>query len=309
MSTSPPPTSPTKEQIVFTIVFIALLLLLLIANVVGILLKQDQIQAIITVFTAIAALLFAAMQVFAWMAKALKKIWIWIVVLILLATTVTGIFYYGGILHHVDYTKLSPRALYTLAFNNREPDVSSNLQNDIDNWDVANYPSGDGCNFKDHYEFVVTTRDSVIPCFQKNIDTVDFAVQVNMQVVQGNGGGGFVLRSGGNTIDYPMYRYDINPAAQTFDFLVQHNNSSRFNPDCDDFGNYYCYVSTISKTGVNTLAVIVIGPLFYLYINGSHVGTIHNESYVRGSIGLFAVNHHIPTTVRFDSFQFWYLNS
>jgi len=119
----------------------------------------------------------------------------------------------------------------------------------------------------------------------------NFALQVQMKLTSGDGGG-IVFRNNGKS----SYRFRVGSDG-TFD-LVNSKKGLVSGP------------STAIKKGSklsNVLTVIAQGKHIYLFVNGQLLANVQDSASSSGKIGLFAVDFTHPTQAVFTNLKAWAL--
>ncbi|HEV2654261.1 MAG TPA: hypothetical protein VGT82_04855, partial [Ktedonobacteraceae bacterium] len=125
----------------------------------------------------------------------------------------------------------------------------------------------------------------------------NFAFQVQMTIVNGDGGG-LVFRADDATSHFYLLRISQDG---TFSLVV--TSDSKNNTDLIDDTNPA--VKTGTKT--NLVTIIAKGSNIYLYINKQFVDTTSDSSYNSGKIGVFADDTNAATDVAFANANVWAL--
>ncbi|GCE03473.1 serine/threonine protein kinase [Dictyobacter aurantiacus] len=152
----------------------------------------------------------------------------------------------------------------------------------------------DGCNFTgEAYQATISNTGHFVQCMSQTTKVSNFAYQVEMSVIAGDGGG-LVFRSNANT----EYRFCVH-ANGTYDLagvapegiLYQRNEAPIY-------------------TGLhqwNLLTVVAKGSDLYLYVNSQIVMHCHDSSSSSGNIGIFVIAGGSPTTLQFRNAKVWKL--
>ncbi|MDQ2715250.1 MAG: hypothetical protein M3Z08_10115 [Chloroflexota bacterium] len=128
----------------------------------------------------------------------------------------------------------------------------------------------------------------------------NFAYQVQMTIIKGNGGG-IIFRA--------------NPLASTcYLFTVSQDGHYTLNLFADNNPDHVQSLtgndSPVIHSGLNqsnVLTVIVRGGSIYLYINTQYIATVSDNTFTTGSVGVAAVDYSQPTEVTFSHAQVWSL--
>jgi hypothetical protein len=150
----------------------------------------------------------------------------------------------------------------------------------------------------------------------------NFAVQVDYKQIAGaNVCSGLFFRghpvgvAASNEVQWSMYRFDVCPAGS---FLVRKikTNKTPGGNTVEDTEVVKDTPSTAIKKGneFNRLMVVARGPQFTFYINGIQVGTLTDDSFPDGSVGLKGGStgpaeslQPIPTEFVYQNFMIWAL--
>ena len=145
----------------------------------------------------------------------------------------------------------------------------------------------------------------------------NFAFQVDVTIIQGDAGG-LVFRSSGAGAGGYIYTYCITTSCgrKQFGLYVSSSGSTTClgaqscNPDCQaDPCSYSNYESIINANpgATNTLTVIVLGRIIYMYINRGFVGQVTDDHFSSGAIGVAAFDAASYTDVTFHNAKVWML--
>ncbi|HEU5227516.1 MAG TPA: protein kinase [Ktedonobacteraceae bacterium] len=169
------------------------------------------------------------------------------------------------------------------------------------NWDRGYTRGADGtsCTFIDNaYHVIEINKGRIYYCTETKIPVRDFALQVDMTIISGDLGG-IVFRLQGNR--YYFFRIGQDGSY----FLKMYTDGAT--------GAGLVLVqgkSKIINTGLkkpNTLAIVVRGSSFTLYINNTSIGAAQDTSYSQGSLGLVAEAETGATEVAFSNIKIWAL--
>ena len=119
-----------------------------------------------------------------------------------------------------------------------------------------------------------------------------------MTITKGDAGGVFFR---GNRNAFQFYLLSIGKDG-TFDLFVSkdQNHSSDLN-----FGNSPAIKKGLGQT--NLITVVVRGKNIYFYINKQYAGSVVDDTYASGQIGVFTDAHSTATDVAFKHAQAWKL--
>jgi hypothetical protein len=195
-------------------------------------------------------------------------------------------------------TAAAYQSLYTSATSGT-PALSSSLANqDGARWDVYNAVGGGGCAFAGgalHASIFV--QHTYVPCLAQAATFSNFAFQVQMTILKGDGGG-IVFRADDANSKFYLFRIT---RSGVFSLLVT-SDSKTNTPLIDD-------TNPVVKTGnqTNLVTVIAKGSNIYLYINKQFVDSTSDNSYSSGKIGVFSVDTGTATDVAFSNANVWTL--
>ncbi len=179
------------------------------------------------------------------------------------------------------------------------PALSSPLTTqDGANWSNYDAVGGGGCAFTNAaLHASVFQSHTYVPCFATTSNFSNFAFQVQMTILQGDGGG-LVFRA--NDTNAQLYLLRISHDG-LFGISVS-RDSKTITPILDDS-------STAIKTGAQTNLVTVIArnSTISIYVNKKFTDTINDATYSAGEIGVFAYDNTEGTDVVFNDATVWTL--
>jgi hypothetical protein len=196
---------------------------------------------------------------------------------------------------------LTPQELYTRVTMGK-PAINDPLNNrDTTLW-VSPLQAGPPCSVIDgSYHAKVSSKGHLAFCGAPNTDFQDFAFQVQVTIVKGDGGGltfrTNYLAATSSTNQIQSYFFDIDQSGDYHLFTLQGAILSNG-------------VSPAIRTGLNQpnlVAAIVYGKRLYLYVNKQFVTNVSDNTYQSGGVGLFALDVQNPTEVVFSNAQVWTL--
>jgi hypothetical protein len=199
--------------------------------------------------------------------------------------------------HAIETATANANATATALVTSQYPPFTTLALNDPLN---ANSASGwntvSACQFTPTgYQVSISQTGYYEACFAANTNFTDFAYQVNMTINQGDCGG-LVVRAVDNQ---NYYTFDVCQNGQyNFNLYVKNANA----------GSTKSTASSAIKTGlkqVNTLAVVVQGDTYNLYVNGQHVNTFTDSTFTHGFIGVLSYDVTSPTVVDYDHALVW----
>ena len=179
------------------------------------------------------------------------------------------------------------------------PALSSSLaQQDAANWSNYDAVGGGGCAFTGNaLHASVYNSLTYVPCFAQGSNFSNFAFQVQMTIVRGDGGG-LIFRA--NDASTKLYLLRVSHDGLFGISVTQSDNS--ITPILDD-------TSSALKTGnqTNLITVIARNSTISVYINKQFADTITNAIYSAGEIGVFAYDNSKGTDVAFTNANVWTL--
>jgi len=167
------------------------------------------------------------------------------------------------------------------------------------NWEEDQAQGGGGCAFTGGaYHASIDQKGFYFACAAQNTNFANFAYQVQMTITKGDAGGVFFR---GNRSAFHFYLLSIGKDG-TFDLFVSkdQNHSSDLN-----FGNSPAIKKGLGQT--NLITVVVRGKNIYFYINKQYAGSVVDNTYTSGQIGVFVDAHSTATDVAFKHAQAWKL--
>jgi serine/threonine protein kinase len=184
----------------------------------------------------------------------------------------------------------TPEGLYTLATSGT-PVLNAPLKKqDDNNWNTDDEKF---CSFsKGAYHITDPTTGTFMACMAQKTDFSNFAFEVEMTIIKGDGGG-LIFRDN----DDKAYRFRISPDG-SYDLAGLES------------GKPLDGTSVAIHTGenqMNRLTVIAQGTTIYLYANKQFIGKINDGNSSKGRIGFFALNFGNPAEVMFSNAKLWQL--
>ena len=191
----------------------------------------------------------------------------------------------------------SPQVLYNQATaGNPILDDQLNGQS-ADNWDEYTQ-AGVSCTFTGNaYHVIMQQTDYVTLCFAHATNFSNFAFQVQMTIIKGDGGG-LIFRANKSS----SYRFRVSQDG-TYDLISIDANNNIGRPTGSES-------SSAIKTGLNQpnlLTVVARGSHIYLYVNKQYLTDVSDSISSSGMIGLFAVDFGNQTEVAYTNAQVWTL--
>ena len=195
---------------------------------------------------------------------------------------------------HTSTGALSPQDIYHQAISGRpvldDHMTGLNVNTMWDQWARCQYIGR-------VYHVMAPEQQNATACLAQASNFSNFALQVNMTILKGDGGG-VLFRS---KSDYSLlYKFTIGTDG-TYTLL------SPYKKTCKTLATGY---STAIRTGLsqsNVLTVIARGSSLYVYINGQFVAQAQDGTALSGAIGLYAFNLTQNTDVEFSDVKVWQL--
>lgn len=192
-------------------------------------------------------------------------------------------------------TASAEQNIYTQAISGK-PFLNDSLkQQSTSAWDEGVIWQNSSCTFENgSYVVYQPNTDYFLPCFAETPTFINFALQVDINVVQGDAGG--VIFRGDSTYG-DGYIFDIDKYGD-YDLYKYTDKSANLLS-----GRSYDY-QTDQK---NRLTIIARGNTFYFYVNQHFVDSTTDKTFGEGSIGLIASDAQDPTTVAYNNIKVWLL--
>lgn len=198
-------------------------------------------------------------------------------------------------------TATALQGIYTQSTQGTPALNSSLAAQDNNNWDVNDTVDGGGCGFNaGTYHATLFSKNFYFPCFARASNFGNFTFQAEMVINQGDEGG-LVFRSNTDSQAGQYYLFGINQNG-TYQLVVSKNRSQNTLLAQD--------TSPAIKTGINQtnlITVVAKGSTLYLYINKQYIGSVSDNTYGSGMIGVFASDSSTTTDVSFKNAQIWQL--
>lgn len=178
------------------------------------------------------------------------------------------------------------------------PAFSDSLQNPtLSQWSVFENPTF-GCDLKnDGLHVHIQDLGHFTYCTSGYGAFSDFAVQVDMNVLTGNGGGGLTLR--GNTSAGNIYYFHVLPNGFYHFYLEQNHQLTT-----ELVGGT---ASSFVAGQKNTLTAIAQGNLIYCYVNQKFLTMIRDSTYSSGFVGVSSDAGTTPSDVVYTNVKIWRL--
>ena len=169
-------------------------------------------------------------------------------------------------------------------------------------WDDTTFSAGNACLFTNGAYQASAAKGYTTYCVASATHFNNFALQVDMTVLNGHSGGlifrvntnsgsGYSFRlSTDGTYILAKFSTDSKGYIQTTTLISGQDTDSSFNS-----GN----------NQKNTIAVVATGSTFYLYINQVYMDQGSDNTYTSGNIGVFADSDTQGVTVSFNNLKLW----
>lgn len=180
------------------------------------------------------------------------------------------------------------------------PSLSDPLQIPyLTSWDINS-----NCRFTaGAYHVISSVQKTIALCLATNTSIIhlrNFAFQIHMNILNGDGGG-IVFRANANTAQ--NYLLKVSPNADyELDYYPDQTGAKAQTLASDS--------STSLKAGLNqdnTICVIARGTTMNFYFNGHYVTTVNNSSLTSGQMGVTADDGTNATEVAYTQAQVWIL--
>jgi len=156
-----------------------------------------------------------------------------------------------------------------------------------------------GCGFSNGaFHLSVVQKEHIRSCTAGATNYNNFAYQVQMTIVQGDGGG-IVFR--GNEANQAFYYFHIGSDG-SYSLDIRNNNSIIITLKSGS--------NTAINTGLNQsnlISVVANGSNIDLYVNNQHIDSVSDSTYSQGEIGVAASSISNPTEVVFTNAKVWTL--
>lgn len=156
--------------------------------------------------------------------------------------------------------------------------------------------AGPGCNFTHGaYQDVISIQATLQSCFYQSAILRNFAFQVQMTLLQGDGGG-IIFRGTATTNVISAYYFSF--AGYSYSLFEYQNGHPHI------LTNGYLLANQHQS---HLLTVIAKGSNFYLYVDSQYLDSVSDNTLSSGAVGVFAEDSLDPTAVSFNNAQIWQL--
>ncbi len=173
---------------------------------------------------------------------------------------------------------------------------------DNNTWDeFPTNPSGGSCGFSNGaYHSMINKTGLFQPCYSQILNFDNFALQVQMTIVQGDEGG-IVFRANSSSSMFYLFRISQNGAYDLYVYVDAQGSHAQ---------HLLSGSSSIINTGnqTNTITIIAQRGNLYFYVNQQYLDGTTDSRYTSGQIGLFAESDTKSTDVAFNNLQVWKLS-
>lgn len=212
----------------------------------------------------------------------------------------------AAILWHKPVTILRPAAsvlqqVYTKSTSGSVALFDPMHVQDRNNWDTGVWDTYDSCLFTDGaYHIKLGELNYYGWCIAEQPSFSNFAFQVQMTILKGDGGG-ILFRSAGKQGKY--YAFSVGEDG-SYELTLYYDELSTGQQTIQDG------TSAAIKTGPNATNIVTAvakGGNIYLYVNKQSIVSIYDTTYSAGQIGLVAEEGSEPTDVAFQNVEVWTL--
>ena len=170
---------------------------------------------------------------------------------------------------------------------------------DENQWDTGTWHQGDSCTFHGGAYHIKSVEKSYYSWCIAEVPTFhNFAFQVRMTVVEGDGGG-LVFRSDGKSGNYYYFHVGQDGSYGLAIFVATGHEHDVLT------GTSSSIITGVGKT--NVLCVIVRGNDIALYVNKQPLAKFTDSSYQSGQVGVVADEDSDTTDVAYSNAQVWVL--
>lgn len=228
------------------------------------------------------------------------------VAVLLCAIVIAAMLVPAAILWHKPVTILHPAAsvlqqVYTQSTSGTMVLYDPMYVQDNNNWDTGIWDTYDSCSFTaGAYHIKLGQTNYYGWCIAEQPSFSNFAFQVQMTVLKGDGGG-ILVRSAGKQGKY--YAFSIGEDG-SYELTLYYDESFTGQQTIQDGTS-----SAIKKgpNATNSVTAVAKGGNIYLYVNKQSIVSIYDTTYSAGQIGLVAEEGSEPTDVAFQNVEVWTL--
>lgn len=195
-------------------------------------------------------------------------------------------------------TATTPEVLYAQATSGT-PVINDPLSDKNNSSWSEGGKQGNGCTFTGGSYHISATQPGLISCLAGQNSVSDFAFQVQMSIIKGDGGGIDFRISNVTSSTIDAYFLNVSSTGG-YALLVSQNG-----PKLLMRGTSLALKQGLNQS--NLLTVIARGDSMYLYMNKQFVTSIKDTTYASGGIGLFVSDLQQPSEVAFSNAELWTL--
>jgi|SRR5579875_253311 len=173
------------------------------------------------------------------------------------------------------------------------------LNESLDHQSSSGWDEGPNCSFKNgSYNVSSSQTNFFYYCTAENLSFNNFALQVDINILQGDYGG-IVFRA---DIDSgALYMFEINESGSYSLYIYTGPNASQSQTLLSGSTGLY------QPGQANQLTLIAEGNTFYLYLDQQFFDSTADGTFKTGLIGLIADDYQQPTDVAFNNLKLWLL--
>lgn len=170
-------------------------------------------------------------------------------------------------------------------------------EQDANSWETGTWRKGDSCGFRDGaYHLKSVEQEYYSWCIARAPQFSNFAVQVQMNILTGDGGG-LVFRADGKQGDYYYFRVGQDGTFALYRYISK--------ADRQELETGTAVSIHQGRNQLNLLCVIANGSSLALFVNKQPIAQINDGAYRTGQIGLAADEDDNTTDVAYNNLQVW----
>ncbi len=198
-------------------------------------------------------------------------------------------------------TVTTQQGFYTQATKGNPSVTDAMDQNSDRQWSEGTTATGESCTFSNGaLHASVQTKHIQFMCDAHNTNADNFAYQVDMSIVKGDGGG-VLFRA--DPANFKNYFFEVTKDGQYA--LVSYSDRNGTSAKLLADGSSDAIKKGLNQT--NTLTVIAKGSTISLYINKQYLTNIQDTTYTTGEIGVVSAEKKNDTEVAFNNLKLWNL--
>ncbi|MGZ3618416.1 MAG: family 16 glycoside hydrolase [Ktedonobacteraceae bacterium] len=165
-------------------------------------------------------------------------------------------------------------------------------------WDTSNQADGTCAFSGGSYHSSTPKTNFFFLCTAQATDFSNFAIEVQMKVIQGDCGG-LVFRGDSNT--GKMYFLEVcqDGTYRLYRYLDFTGNNVK------DLAGGSSAAITTGLNQTNTIAVVAQGSTLSVYVNKQKIATANDSTFTHGQISLVADSYNHPTEVTYNNVKVW----